>query len=78
MFDFSEKLIKDQAYHLSTDGFKDAGYEFVVMDDCWLSNTRDKNGKLQPNATRFPSGMKALGDYVQIFCYSDLTQLFLF
>ena len=61
---FSEKLIKEQALRMSADGFRDAGYEYVVMDDCWLGNTRDSNGDLQPNATRFPSGMKSLGDYV--------------
>ena len=45
-------------------GFLDAGYEYVIIDDCWLSHDRDSNGKLQPDPERFPSGIKALADYV--------------
>lgn len=49
---------------MAEDGYKDAGYQYVSIDDCWLSKERDANGKLQPDKDRFPSGMKALGDYV--------------
>ena len=45
-------------------GFLDAGYEYIIIDDCWLSHDRDANGKLQPDPERFPSGIKALADYV--------------
>ena len=45
-------------------GFKDAGYEYIIIDDCWLNHTRDANGKLQPDWDRFPSGIPALADYV--------------
>ena len=45
-------------------GFLKAGYEYIIVDDCWLSHERDHNGELQPDPERFPSGMKALGDYV--------------
>lgn len=54
------------ADRMAADGFKNAGYEYVSIDDCWLDKDRDSNGRLQPNKLRFPSGMKALGDYVSL------------
>ena len=45
-------------------GYLDAGYEYIIIDDCWLSHERDAEGKLQPDPERFPSGIKALADYV--------------
>ena len=61
---FSENLIKAQADMMVKKGFLKAGYEYIIVDDCWLSHERDQNGELQPDPKRFPSGMKALGDYV--------------
>lgn len=56
-----------------TDGYRDAGYVSVHLDDCWMANKRDSSGTLQWNATRFPSGMPALGDYVRFtFLLSQL------
>lgn len=54
-------------------GFKDAGYEYVIIDDCWLEKERDPVTKeLVADRKRFPSGMKALADYVRIiFCRSS-------
>jgi hypothetical protein len=60
----SEKLFKDIADTLVRDGWKDAGYKYVSVDDCWQANTRSADGSIQANATRFPSGLKALGDYI--------------
>lgn len=60
----SERLIKQQADRLAEDGYKDAGYEYVSIDDCWSNKKRDPSGSLQPNSTRFPNGMKALADYL--------------
>jgi hypothetical protein len=45
-------------------GLSDIGYSYVNLDDCWQAATRDEHGKLQPDSVRFPSGMKALGDYI--------------
>lgn len=45
-------------------GMEAAGYQFIVIHDCWQSATRDTNGNIQANPTRFPSGIKALVDYV--------------
>lgn len=47
------------------DGYKDAGYEYVCIDDCWLATERDIFHRLQPDRERFPNGMKHLADYVR-------------
>ena len=44
-------------------GMKDAGYEYLVIDDCWQVG-RDEEGNIQVDPKRFPNGMKALADYV--------------
>ena len=50
-----------------SEGYKDAGYEYVNIDDCWLAKERDpKTMRLMPDPDRFPNGMKALADYVSI------------
>lgn len=49
------------------DGWKEAGYEFVCIDDCWPSHERDAQGRLQADPKRFPSGIKKLADYVSIY-----------
>jgi alpha-galactosidase len=58
-----EKLIRETADAIVSSGMKDAGYEYVVIDDCW-HGTRDEKGFIRPNPENFPSGMKALGDYI--------------
>ena len=52
------------ADHMAMDGYKDAGYEYVCLDDCWLATERDIFHRLQPDRKRFPNGMKHLADYV--------------
>jgi len=59
----SEDLIKSMADGMVSSGMKDAGYQYVVIDDCWQVR-RDEDGNIVPDAERFPSGMKALGDYI--------------
>jgi len=59
----SEDLIKSVADAMATNGMKDAGYQYVVMDDCWQVS-RDENGNIVADPQRFPSGIKALADYV--------------
>ncbi len=61
--DVSEKLIKEIADAMVSTGLKDAGYEYVVIDDCWQID-RDQEGNIVVDPERFPSGMKALADYV--------------
>jgi alpha-galactosidase len=59
----SEDLIKSMADAIAGSGMKDAGYQYVVIDDCWQVD-RDPNGNIVADQKRFPSGMKALADYV--------------
>jgi alpha-galactosidase len=59
----SEKLIKEMADAMVTSGMRDAGYVYLVIDDCWQID-RDAQGNILPDAQRFPSGMKSLADYV--------------
>lgn len=59
----SEKLIREVADAMVASGMKDAGYQYIVIDDCWQVS-RDKNGIIVPDPERFPGGMKALADYV--------------
>jgi alpha-galactosidase len=60
-----ENKIKQIADAMVTSGMKDAGYEYVNLDDNWMANpARDANGYLIPDSKRFPNGIKALADYV--------------
>ncbi len=72
----NEKLILGIADAMVSSGMKDAGYEYVVIDDCWqlgkvknvINNTelkgRDLQGKLLVDTTKFPHGIKYVADYV--------------
>ncbi|KAK7097343.1 alpha-N-acetylgalactosaminidase-like [Littorina saxatilis] len=60
----SEKLYMEMADHLVSDGYRDAGYVYVNIDDCWSALERDKDGTLQADPERFPSGIKFLADYM--------------
>jgi alpha-galactosidase len=73
--DVDEQLIRETAQAMVSSGMKDAGYEYVNIDDCWHGE-RDENGFIRADPERFPSGMKALADYVhslglKIGIYSD-------
>src|ERR1700757_4582467 len=59
----NEDLIKSMADGMVKSGMKDAGYQYVVIDDCWQVS-RDQNANIVPDPQRFPSGIKALADYV--------------
>src|SRR5437868_7259960 len=59
----SEDMIKSMADAMVKSGMKDAGYQYIVIDDCWQVS-RDKQGNILADSQRFPSGMKALADYV--------------
>ncbi|MEH0153284.1 glycoside hydrolase family 27 protein [Limibacter armeniacum] len=62
--DINEQLVKDIADSFVKYGLKDAGYEYIVLDDGWMTKERDQNGNLVPDPKKFPNGMKALADYV--------------
>lgn len=59
----NEEMIREMADAMAESGMRDAGYEYVVIDDCWQVE-RDSIGNIIPDPDRFPSGMKALGDYI--------------
>ncbi len=59
----SEQLIREIADAIVSSGMKEAGYQYVVIDDCWQVE-RDALGRIVPDAARFPSGMQALAGYV--------------
>jgi alpha-galactosidase len=59
----SEDLIKQAADAMVSSGMKDAGYQYVVIDDCWQVD-RDAQGNIIADAKRFPAGIKAVADYV--------------
>lgn len=58
-----EALIRRTADALVSSGLREAGYRYVNLDDCW-HGARDERGDIQADPQRFPSGMKALGDYL--------------
>jgi alpha-galactosidase len=71
----SEQLIRETADAMARTGMRDAGYRYVNIDDCWHGQ-RDSLGFIHPDPARFPSGMKALADYVhgrglKLGIYSD-------
>lgn len=69
----SEWLIKRTADAMANKGYINAGYEYVVIDDCWLANTRDGNMNLMANSSRFPSGILDLSRYVSRYILKKLT-----
>ncbi|XP_028808856.1 alpha-N-acetylgalactosaminidase-like [Denticeps clupeoides] len=73
----SENLFRDMADRLAEDGWKELGYVYVNIDDCWSSMDRDNNGRLQPDPKRFPGGIANLARYLhdrglKLGIYGDL------
>jgi len=62
--EFNESMVKGIADIFVEKGLKDAGYQYVNLDDCWALPSRDADGKLVPDPVRFPGGIKAVADYV--------------
>ena len=58
-----EQIMRQTADALVATGLKDLGYTYVVLDDDWHGG-RDAQGYLYPHSDRFPSGIKALSDYI--------------
>ncbi|XP_071950632.1 alpha-N-acetylgalactosaminidase-like [Antedon mediterranea] len=59
-----EELFKEMADILIADGYYDVGYEYVNIDDCWMSRKRDQHQRLFPDPERFPNGMQGIANYV--------------
>lgn len=62
--EFNEAMVKGIADIFVEKGLKDAGYEYVNLDDCWAVPHRNAEGKLEADPVRFPHGIKAVADYV--------------
>ena len=60
----NDQLIRETADKMVSEGLLEAGYEYLVVDDCWSLHQRDAEGRLQPDPEKFPYGMKDLIDYV--------------
>lgn len=74
----SEKLLREIADAMHANGMKDAGYEYIIIDDHWMSG-RDSKNVLVADRVRFPNGIKALADYIhskglKLGIYSDAAQ----
>ncbi|KAG9329127.1 hypothetical protein JZ751_007547 [Albula glossodonta] len=72
-----ERLFRDMADRLAEDGWRELGYVYVNIDDCWSSMERDKEGRLQPDPDRFPGGIPRLAQYIhnrglKLGIYGDL------
>lgn len=63
-YKINEDLIKEIADAMKNSGLLEAGYNYVNIDDCWQSSERDEQGRLQSDKANFPSGIRALSEYV--------------
>lgn len=75
----NEKVVREIADAMVASGMRDAGYQYVVVDDCW-AGPRDANGFITADPERFPSGIRALADFVhsrglKFGIYSDAGRL---
>jgi alpha-galactosidase len=75
----NERIVRDTADAMVASGMRDAGYQYVVIDDCW-HGVRDANGFITADPQKFPSGIKGLADYVhsrglKFGIYSDAGRL---
>ncbi|RLD19173.1 MAG: glycoside hydrolase family 27 protein [Bacteroidetes bacterium] len=61
--DINEKVVKEVADAMVSSGMKDAGYQYINIDDCWQVG-RDANGKIIVDSIKFPNGIKHLADYI--------------
>jgi alpha-galactosidase len=60
----SEQLVEQTALAMHNDGLQAAGYQYVNIDDCWMSSSRDASGNLAANPAKFPDGIAAVASYV--------------
>jgi hypothetical protein len=61
----NEQVVLETADLFVKLGLKDAGYEYIVIDDCWSLRERDpKTNEIVPDPVKFPRGMKFVSDYI--------------
>ncbi|XP_060204377.1 alpha-galactosidase-like [Lycium barbarum] len=71
-----ENMIREIADAMVSTGLSSLGYEYINLDDCWAELNRDSKGNMVAKGSTFPSGIKALADYVhskglKLGIYSD-------
>lgn len=59
-----EDKIRAMADAMVSSGMKEAGYQYIVIDDGWMTKQRDSTGHIIVNPVKFPNGIKAVADYV--------------
>ncbi|XP_054820279.1 alpha-galactosidase-like isoform X1 [Prosopis cineraria] len=62
--DINEEMVRETADAMVSTGLADLGYKYINLDDCWAELNRDSDGNMAPKASKFPSGIKAVADYV--------------
>lgn len=62
--DINEDKIRSMADAMVLSGMKEAGYQYIVIDDGWMTNQRDSAGHILVNLKKFPNGIKSVADYV--------------
>lgn len=73
---YSEELFRRHADLIASEGYADAGYEYVIIDDCWLESKRDSiTNKLVADRQRFPRGLNVLADHVRLLRFSERASL---
>lgn len=60
----NQSVIEQTAERLVVTGLRDAGYNYLVVDDGWQNFSRAADGRQQPNLTRFPDGVLSLGNHI--------------
>jgi alpha-galactosidase len=59
----NEGVVRETADAMASNGMKDAGYQYVIIDDCWQTG-RDAEGNIVVDKEKFPNGIKPVADYV--------------
>lgn len=60
----SAALLMETADVMKQEGLLDAGYRYIVLDDCWAEKERDQEGHISADHSKFPQGLKAVADYL--------------
>jgi alpha-galactosidase len=60
----NETMVRGMADAIVDKGLAQLGYQYVNLDDCWMASSRDGNGNLQADPSKFPHGIRDLADYV--------------
>lgn len=73
-WDINEQLVRDVADLFISEGYKDAGYEYIVIDDCWSLKERDENGNLKADPMEIKSSkfLPVLSNFLTLWTRSNV------